>query len=241
MGQPRQIAAFRDASALPSFTFGKQAVSQRKHIFQTTGPPPCCNSLEARRRLNAAACSCDRSLGMRSPLSLIAIKQSAITHRVVRADRSRRFSGADDQLHRSGATKGNARGISSGRNSNPRISDLISASPNPVNTKTTTTSFFRPSSCRAGICVTLRIPFSPSSQPRIPNARTSVLSARRLPRSQAGHSVVSSSTQTTRYSSSDGLRPRSIRAARSQSSRASVAALKRSRNLRNQIVVGFCR
>ena len=51
----------------------------------------------------------------------------------------------------------------------------------------------------AGICVTLRVSFGLSSQSRIPNARTSVLSAtRRLPRSQAGHSVVSSSTQTTR-------------------------------------------
>ena len=46
--------------------------------------------------------------------------------------------------------KGNARGISSGRDSNPRISELVSASRNPVNTKTTTTSFFRPSSCRCG-------------------------------------------------------------------------------------------
>ena len=51
--------------------------------------------------------------------------------------------------------KGNARGIGSGRNSNARISELVPASPSPVNTKTTTTSFFRSSSCRCGH---LRIP-----------------------------------------------------------------------------------
>jgi hypothetical protein len=138
------------------------------------------------------------------------------------------------------ATNGNARGIGSGRNSNPRISELVPASPNPVNTKTTTTTFFfgRHRVC-AGIGVTLRIPFSPSSLSRIPNARTSALSARRkLPRSQAGHSVVSSSTQTTRYSSSDGLRLCSIRDARLQSSPSQVAFMGPGESLRSVGILG---
>ena len=79
---------------------------------------------------------------------------------------------ADDEPHHSrSSTKGNARGISSGRNSKLWISELVSASPNPVNTKTTTTLFFRPSSC---IRVSLRIPFGPSSHishPKRPDQR----------------------------------------------------------------------
>jgi hypothetical protein len=67
------------------------------------------------------------------------------------ADHGRRSGSSSLAL----ATKGNARGIGSGRNSNPRISELVSASPNPVNTKTTTTLFFRPSSC---LCRHLRKP-----------------------------------------------------------------------------------
>ena len=89
----------------------RPSFAEKAHLSQTTGPPPCCNSLEARRRFNAAACSRDRSLGRRSPFSLMAIRQSAITHRrqaVVRDIPKRQHTCFHDRLlaraHRSFAS-----------------------------------------------------------------------------------------------------------------------------------------